>query len=85
MTPSRQTDRVGRDDPIAPDEFKKVLPTKAQLAKCVFAAELMFGLVARVYGERGMGNRERGNREEGLFYSNIRTFKHSNIFSIRAT
>jgi hypothetical protein len=22
----------GRDDPIAPDEFKKVLPTKAQLA-----------------------------------------------------
>ena len=30
---------VGRDDPIAPDEFKKVLPTKAQLAKCVFAAE----------------------------------------------
>jgi hypothetical protein len=23
---------VRRDDPIAPDEFKKVLPTKAQLA-----------------------------------------------------
>jgi hypothetical protein len=26
---------VGRDDPIAPDEFKKVLPAKAQLAQCV--------------------------------------------------
>jgi hypothetical protein len=38
--------KVGRDDPIAPDEFKKVLPTKAQLAKCVFAAELMFALVS---------------------------------------
>ena len=62
---------VGRDDPIAPDEFKKVLPTKAQLAKCVFAAELMFGLVARVYGEQGIGSREQGI---GLFYSNIRTF-----------
>jgi hypothetical protein len=30
---------VGRDDPIAPDEFKKVLPTKAQLAKCVADAK----------------------------------------------
>ena len=30
---------VGRDDPIAPDEFKKVLPTKAQLAQCVADAE----------------------------------------------
>jgi REP element-mobilizing transposase RayT len=44
---SREGVAVGRDDPIAPDEFKKVLPTKAQLAKHVFAAELMFGLVAR--------------------------------------
>ena len=26
---------VGRDDPIAPDEFKKVLPTKAQLFECL--------------------------------------------------
>jgi hypothetical protein len=26
---------VGRDDPIAPDEFKKVLPTKAQLLECL--------------------------------------------------
>ena len=30
---------VGRDDPIAPDELKKVLPTKAQLAKCVADSE----------------------------------------------
>ena len=28
-------DRVGRDDPIAPDKFKKVLPTKAQLLECL--------------------------------------------------
>ncbi len=32
-------DPVGRDDLIAPDEFKKVLPTKAQPAKCVADAE----------------------------------------------
>ena len=30
---------VGRDDPIAPDELKKVLPSKAQLAKVVADAE----------------------------------------------
>jgi hypothetical protein len=33
-------DRVGRDDPIAPDEFKKVFPTKSQLAQCVADAEI---------------------------------------------
>ena len=66
MTPSRQTNRVGRDDPIAPDEFKKVLPTKAQLAQCVFAAELMFfsrrsGLWGTGNGERGTGRGKRVN------------------------
>ena len=60
---------VGRDDPIAPDEFKKVLPTKAQLVKCVAAAELMFGLVARVYREQGKG--------KSVYF--IQTFEHSNI------
>jgi len=34
---------VGRDDPIAPDELKKVLPSKAQLAKCVADAERQIG------------------------------------------
>ena len=47
---SMRDDQVGRDDPIAPDtlglpmgitdyELKKVLPSKAQLAKCVANAE----------------------------------------------
>ena len=54
---------VGRDDPIAPDEFKKVLPTKAQLAQCVFAAELMF--FSRRSSLWGMGNGEWGTGNGG--------------------
>jgi len=38
---------VGRDDPIAPDELKKVLPTKAQLAKCVVDAERQIAVASK--------------------------------------
>ena len=44
---SMRYDPVGRDDPIAPDESKNVLPTKAQLAKCVVAAERQVKTVSR--------------------------------------
>ena len=38
---------VGRDDPIAPDELKKVLPIKAQLAKCVADAERQIAVTSK--------------------------------------
>ena len=38
---------VGRDDPIAPDELKKVLPTKTQLAKCVVDAERQIAVASK--------------------------------------
>lgn len=42
---SMRDDRVGHDDPIAPAELKKVLPIKAQLAKCVTDAESQLAFV----------------------------------------
>ena len=44
---TRDSISVGRDDPIAPDEFKKVLSTKAQLAKCVAYAEKQIEIGAK--------------------------------------
>ena len=55
--------RVGRDDPIAPGtlglpmgitdyELKKVLPSKAQLAKCVADAERQIELLSATKGTK---------------------------------
>ena len=44
---TREGIQVGRDDPIAPDELREALPTKAQLTKCVADAERQVKTVSR--------------------------------------